>query len=80
MNYNVLRVPLVAISGMTADSKVIMRRYVGRECTHEVHLEGVERCTRQAIMDMVELFREDPRRSLRQGENTAPIVDQPVSA
>jgi hypothetical protein len=75
-NFNVIRVPLVAIDCATMG----LRRYVGRECTHEASLEGQSRFTKREVMDLIDLFREDPRRALRQSENTAPLADQPKTA
>jgi hypothetical protein len=76
MRYDVNRPPLVAINCATMG----MRRYVGRECTHEVVLEGVERSSGREIRDLVDLFREDPARALGRSVPAVITFDQPVPA
>jgi len=73
--FDVNRVPLVAIDGAT----LRMRRYVGRECTHEADLVWYTAADARQVVAMVELFREDPVRVFRQSPAVEPI-DQPVPA
>jgi hypothetical protein len=73
--FDVNRVPLVAITG----DSMHMRRYVGRECTHEAELAGLENASPRDVRDAIELFREDPVRALRQ-HAPAPEIEQPIPA
>jgi hypothetical protein len=74
-HFDVNRVPLVAIDGAT----LRMRRYVGRECTHEADLVGYTVADARQAVAMVDLFREDPVRAFRQSPAVEPM-DQPVPA
>jgi len=71
--FDVNRVPLIAIDG----ASLRMRRYVGKECTHEADLVGYTAADARQAVAMVELFREDPIRAFRQSPAVEPI-DQPV--
>lgn len=76
--FDVNRVPLVAITGNS--DKMSMRRYVGRECTHEAEMQGFENSTAKDVRDAIELFREDPARALGRSVPAMDFTDQPVPA
>lgn len=70
-HFDVNRVPLVAIDGAT----LRIRRYVGRECTHQADLIGFTSEDRVAAVTLVDLFRTDPARAMRQSHDTTPILE-----
>jgi hypothetical protein len=55
------RVPLVAIDAKSNE----MRRYTGREVTHEATLDGMENADRAEVLKVIEDFRVRPHPSLR---------------
>lgn len=55
------RVPLVAIDGKSNE----MRRYSGRDVTHEATLDGMENAEREEVLKVIEDFRVKPHFSLK---------------
>ena len=74
-HFDVNRVPLVAVDCKTMH----LRRYVGRECTHEAYIEGPSNFSGRELRELIALFREDPARAFRQHQ-ADPLPNQPAVA